>query len=104
MMIHEMVDDILKTAEDIRKYKTKKYVDSVRQRFIHDEINTSKIYTRDKNKYPFKVYKMKSGIYALIDNNRNILYKNNSVHLCKVEFIIKTMVEDGTLAIFADKL
>lgn len=58
--------------------------------FIKDIEGTAKIYTRDKELYPYKVVRLKSGNYALIDSDENIIFKNEDMHLCKVEFIMMT--------------
>ena len=79
-------------------------METCRDGWKRKENETAMIYSRDKHKHDFKVYKLQSGEYALIDSQKNTLYKDESMHLCKVEWIMKSMVEDGTLGMFASKL
>lgn len=98
-------DDLINAMNNRKRDKINNFINEVKQRYIRDEEMTSKIYTRDKDKYPYKVYKLKSGMFALINNlTQEIYFKNECMHLCKVEFIIKSTIDNGTLAMFANKL
>ncbi len=48
--------------------------------------------------------KLKSGIFAVIDKFKDIIYKHDDVHYCKVECIILQRIKDETFTTFTNKL
>lgn len=87
-----------------KKNKIDKFVQTVRQMKLDDVDGTAKIYSRDKGKEGYTVVKLKSGMFAVIDKFKEIVYKHSEVHYCKVECLILQAMKDGTLAMFANKL
>jgi hypothetical protein len=45
-----------------------------------------------------------SGMFAVVDKFKDIVYKHEDVHYCKVECLMLIAIKDGTLAMFANKL
>lgn len=85
--------------------KVNRFMRYVREEFVKKIDDTAVIYTRDKNKYPYKVVKLKSGRFALVDENSSIIFKHETMHMCKVEFIMKTSaIEPSHLQMFTSKL
>ena len=87
-----------------KKNKIDKFTQTVRQMKLDDIEGTAKIYSRDKGKEGYTVVKLKSGMFAVIDKFKEIVYKHDEVHYCKVECLILQAMKDGSLAMFANKL
>ena len=87
-----------------KKNKIDKFIQTVRQMKLDDIEGTAKIYSRDKGKEGYTVVKLKSGKFAVIDKFKEIVYKHDEVHYCKVECLILQAMKDGSLAMFANKL
>ncbi len=87
-----------------KKNKIDKFIQTVRQMKLDDIGGTSRIYSRDKGKEGYTVVKLKSGLFAVADKFKDIVYKHESVHYCKVECLMLISLKDGTLAMFANKL
>lgn len=85
-------NELYKNMNDRKMKNLDIFLSCLRNDFIKDIEGTAKIYTRDKELYPYKVVSLKSGRYALIDENKNILFKHDNMHICKVEFIMLTSV------------
>ena len=87
-----------------KKNKIDKFTQTVRQMKLDDIEGVAKIYSRDKGKEGYTVVKLKSGMFAVIDKFKEIVYKHDEVHYCKVECLILQAMKDGSLAMFANKL
>ena len=87
-----------------KKNKIDKFIQTVRQMKLDDIEGTAKIYSRDKGKEGYTVVKLKSGTFAVIDKFKDIVYKHDDVHYCKVECLMLQAMKDGSLAMFANKL
>ena len=87
-----------------KKNKIDKFTQTVRQMKLDDIEGTAKIYSRDKGKEGYTVVKLKSGMFAVIDKFKEIVYEHDEVHYCKVECLILQAMKDGSLAMFANKL
>lgn len=98
----DVIDEILKMAENRKREKISTFLQYVREGYVKDVDETAKIYTRDKGKNGLRVVKLTSGLYAIVDNQNNIMYKNDDVHLCKVEFIMMTNIDN--MSMFTSKL
>lgn len=98
-------DDILRQLNQHKANKINTFLEMTKKQFINDVDATAKIYTRDKGQNGYTVCKLKSGTYALVKNGE-IIYRNDDVHLCKVEFIVKTKLslDNSELFQFINKL
>ncbi len=83
-------DDFKKIEEETKKAKFDSFQNALRDSFMRDKEMVSKVYSRDKDDFTLKVCSLKNGGYAVVRNKKEILYKNNDVHLCKVEWIMLT--------------
>lgn len=97
-------DELLNMCNAHKKNKIDRFIQTVRQMKLDDIDGTAKIYSRDKGKEGYIVVKLKSGIFAVIDRFKDIVYKHEDVHYCKVECLMLIAIKDGTLAMFANKL
>ncbi len=64
------------------------FIEEARKIWLRDPENVSKIYTRDKGSSNYKVVSLKTGGYALVNGNKDIVFKNEDLHLCKVEWVM----------------
>ena len=85
------IDDIMKMGEQRKRQKGAAFIGMLREQFMRDtEENISKLYTRDKGDATFKLCKMKSGYFSIIDNvTKETLFSSYNLHESKVEFILK---------------
>ena len=97
-------EEILNMTNDHKKNKIDRFIQTVRQMKLDNIEGTAKIYSRDKGKEGYTVVKLTSGMFAVIDRFRDIVYKHEDVHYCKVECLILQSMKDGSLAMFANKL
>ena len=97
-------DELLNMVNDHKKNKIDRFIQTVRQMKLDDIEGTAKNYSRDKGKEGYTVVKLKSGMFAVIDKFKEIVYKHDEVHYCKVECLILQSMKDGSLAMFANKL
>ena len=97
-------EEILNMTNDHKKNKIDRFIQTVRQMKLDNIEGTAKIYSRDKGKEGYTVVKLTSGMFAVIDRFRDIVYKHEDVHYCKVGCLILQSMKDGSLAMFANKL
>jgi hypothetical protein len=97
-------DELLNMCNVHKKNKIDRFIQTVRQMKLDDIDGTATSYSRNKGKEGYTVVKLKSGIFAVIDGFKDIVYKHEDVHYCKVECLILQSLKDGTLAMFANKL
>ena len=97
-------DELLNMANNHKKNKIDRFIQTVRQMKLDDIEGTAKIYSRDKGKEGYAVVKLTSGMFAVVDKFKDIVYKHEDVHYCKVECLMLMSIKDGTLAMFANKL
>ena len=83
------INDLLKMGEERKKAKGEAFLETIRKQFLDDsEENVSMIYSRDKHTATFKLCKMKSGCFSIIDKgNSKTLFSCDNLHEAKVEFI-----------------
>lgn len=89
-------DDILKAKQEQGKQKTEMFMNLLRKDMLeYTEEKVSEIYSRDKHKSLFGLFKMKSGNFNILDTDKNILFQSKNLHEAKVEFIIMSSATDG---------
>jgi len=89
-------ETFMEINEQRKREKFNLFQDELRKSFVRDIEGTNKVYTRDKNKFNLKVCSLKSGSFAVVKDGKDILFKNDDIHLCKVEWIMLT--QDISLA------
>lgn len=97
-------EQILNSTKEHKKNNVNQFIELVKQELLNDVEGTAKIYSRDKGKEGYTVVKLKSGIFAVIDKFKDIIYKHDDVHYCKVECIILQQIKDETFTAFTNKL
>ena len=81
-------EEILNMFNNHKKNKIDKFVQTVRQMKLEDIDGTANLYSRDKGKEGYTVVKLTSGMFAVIDKFKDIVYKHEDVHYCKVECLM----------------
>jgi uncharacterized protein YfbU (UPF0304 family) len=97
-------DKLLNMFNNHKKNKIDRFIKMTKEQFLVDIEETAKIYSRNKGKEGYTVVKLTSGMFAVVDKFKDIVYKHEDVHYCKVECLMLIAIKDGTLAMFANKL
>jgi hypothetical protein len=79
-----------KVNEQRKQQKSETFLKYLRQNFMDDtDENISKLYTRDKNIGPYKLCKMKSGVFSILDREtEKVIFSSYNLKEAKVEFIV----------------
>jgi hypothetical protein len=89
-MNQEFFDKMFQMNEQRKQQKSETFLKYLRQNFMNDtDENISKLYTRDKNTGPYKLCKMKSGVFSIIDREtESVIFSSYNLKEAKVEFIV----------------
>lgn len=96
-MNNAFIEELMRMNEDRKASKLGAFVEMQREviRKWSDE-EVASIYTRDKDKSMFKLCKMRSGAYSVLNRRtEEVVFSSSNVKEAKIEHIIMTSATDG---------